>query len=122
MLFDGRDDIRRELRVSVKDQESVRLVVSPSFGQLQYDPQSVWLTAHMAVQNLPPVVVDDEEAVQNPERQRRHGEKVHGSDCFTMSFCWIGYGRCGFEFGCQVSGGLGKLEFQRAAHPVGCCS
>src|ERR1019366_6867656 len=42
ILFDGPDDVSRKLRVAVKDQKPVRLVVSPSFAQLQYDPQGVW--------------------------------------------------------------------------------
>jgi hypothetical protein len=67
VVFDGRDDVSRELRVAVKDQKPVWLIVSPSFVQLQYDPQGVRLTGHVAVQNLPPVVADDKEAVQNSE-------------------------------------------------------
>jgi hypothetical protein len=58
--------------------------VPPSFAQLQYDPQGVWLTGHIAVQNLPPIMADDEEAVQNSEGQRRHREEIHGSDRFAM--------------------------------------
>src|ERR1035441_5677602 len=84
ILFDGPDDVSRKLRVAVKDQKPVRLVVSPSFAQLQYDPQGVWLTGHIDVQNLPPVVADDEEAVQNSEGQSGHGEEIHCSDCFAM--------------------------------------
>jgi hypothetical protein len=38
VLCDGRDDVGRELRVPVKDQDSVWLFESPSFAQLQYDP------------------------------------------------------------------------------------
>ena len=33
---------------------------TPSFAQLQYDPQGVWLTGHIAVQNLSPIMADDE--------------------------------------------------------------
>src|ERR1039458_5303952 len=57
---------------------------SPSFAQLLYDPQGSRLTGHVAVQNFPPVVADDEETVQNSKGQSRHSEEVHGSDCFTM--------------------------------------
>ena len=32
MLFDGRENVRRELRVSVEDQEPMRLVISPGFA------------------------------------------------------------------------------------------
>ena len=80
VVLDGRNNVSGKFRVAVKYQESVGLVVSPNFSQLQCDPQGVGLTAHIAVQNLPPVMADDEEDVQHAERQRRHGEKVHGSD------------------------------------------
>jgi len=42
--------------------------------QLQYDPQLGGLTSHIAVQNLPPIVADNEEAVQDSEGQRGDGE------------------------------------------------
>ena|SRR5215469_9812759 len=84
VLFDGRDDVSRELRVAVTDQKSLRLLVSPSFAHLQYDPQGVWLTRHIAVQNLPPIMADDKEAEQNSEGQSGHCEEVHRSDCFAM--------------------------------------
>src|SRR5664279_3874176 len=84
VLCDGRDDISRELRVAIEDEELVRLFISPSCAQLQYDPQGIWLTGHIAVQNLPTVVPNDEEAVQNSAGQTRHGEEIHGSDCFTV--------------------------------------
>ncbi len=47
VLFDGRDDVGRELRVSVENEEPLWLIVSPSFAQLQYDPQGVWLTGNI---------------------------------------------------------------------------
>jgi len=50
---------------------------------LRYDPKGIWLTSHIAVQNLPPIMADDEEAVHNSEGQSRHGEEIHGSDCFA---------------------------------------
>jgi hypothetical protein len=58
--------------------------VPPSFAQLQYDPQAVWLTGHLAVQNLPPIVADDEEAVHNTESRVGTGEEIHCGDCFAM--------------------------------------
>jgi len=65
MLFDHRDDIGRKLRVPVEDQEPVRLVVSPSFAQLQCDPQGVGMAGYVAVKNSPSVVSDDKEAIEN---------------------------------------------------------
>jgi hypothetical protein len=84
VLLDGPNDVSRELRVAVEDEKPLQLFISPSFAQLQYDPESVWPRCHIAVQNLPPVVADDEEAVENPEGQRRHGKEVHRSDSFAM--------------------------------------
>ena len=62
VLFDGRDDVSRELGIAVEAQKPGWRFVPPSFAQLQYDPQGIWLTGHIAVQNLPPIVADDEEA------------------------------------------------------------
>jgi hypothetical protein len=38
----------------------------------------------IAVQNLPSIVADDEETVQNSKSQSRHGEEIHCTDCFAM--------------------------------------
>jgi hypothetical protein len=72
LLLNRSDDVCRELRVAVKDQKPVWPIVSPNFVQLQYDPQLGGLTSHIAVQNLPPIVADNEEAVQDSEGQRWH--------------------------------------------------
>src|ERR1700751_172292 len=62
----------------------MRLFESPGSVQLQHDPKSVWIACDVVVQDLPTVMPDDEEAVENPEGQSRHGEEVHGSDSFAM--------------------------------------
>src|SRR5664279_1055066 len=84
LLLNRSDDVCRELRVAVKDQKPVWPIVSPNFVQLQYDPQLGRLTSHIAVQNLPPIVADNEEAVQDSEGQRWHRKEVHASDGFAM--------------------------------------
>jgi hypothetical protein len=38
------------------------------------------VSGHVEMQNLPPSVLDDEEAVQHVEGQRGHGEKVERGD------------------------------------------
>ena len=50
----------------------------------QDNPQGVWLTGYIAMQNLTPIMADDKETVQDTKRQRWYGEKVHGSDGFAM--------------------------------------
>src|SRR5271166_2363515 len=84
VLFDGRDHVGGELRIAIKDQEPMWIIESPSFAQLQYNPQGVRLPGHVAVENLPPIVADDEETVQNSKGQSRHGEEIHRSDCFAV--------------------------------------
>jgi len=39
---------------------------------------------HVEVQNAPPVVRNDEEAVEHAKGQRRHGEEVHRGNGFAM--------------------------------------
>src|SRR5215468_11195044 len=36
------------------------------------------------MQDLPPVVADDEKAVQNTKRERWNGEEIHCSNCLAM--------------------------------------
>jgi hypothetical protein len=56
---------------------------------------------NVAVQNPPPVMGDDEEAIEHAESQRRHGEEVHRGDRFsvviqesspTLRRLWISWG------------------------------
>ena len=42
------------------------------------------VSRNIAVQNLSPVVRDDEKAVQNPKRERWDGEEVHRRDGLAM--------------------------------------
>jgi hypothetical protein len=39
---------------------------------------------NVAVQNPPPVMGDDEEAIEHAESQRRHGEEVHRGNRFSV--------------------------------------
>src|SRR5271167_2437309 len=42
------------------------------------------ISCHIAVQDLTPVVVDDEKAVQHTKRERWDGEEVHRRNCLAM--------------------------------------
>src|ERR1039458_2907511 len=81
----GRDNISAKLRVAIEDQEALRLFAAfPSFMQLQRNPKRLWVTSHVVVKDSAPVMADDEEAVENPEGQCRHSEKIHGGNGLTM--------------------------------------
>jgi hypothetical protein len=47
-------------------------------------PKEHWDSRHMQVQDLAPVVGDDEKAVQNIKREHWDGEEVHRSNCLAM--------------------------------------
>ena len=42
------------------------------------------ISRHIAMQDLPPVVADDEKAVQNSKRERWDGEEIHGRNGLAM--------------------------------------
>ena len=62
----------------------MRLLVGPCFSQLLHDPKSIGISRHIEVQDLTPVVADDEKAVQNTKRQRLDSEEVHRSNGLAM--------------------------------------
>ena len=64
--------------------ESVRLFEGPCFSQLLHNPKSIRISRHIEVQDLTPVVADDEKTVQNTKRERWDGEEVHGGYRFPM--------------------------------------
>ena len=63
---------------------SVRLLVGPCFSQLLYNPKCSGISRHIEMQDLPPVVADDEKAVQNTKRERWDGEEIHCSNGLAM--------------------------------------
>jgi hypothetical protein len=53
-------------------------------AQLLANPASGRLVGDIELQNLAPVVVDDEETVQQAESDRGHGEEVHCGDSLAV--------------------------------------
>jgi hypothetical protein len=51
---------------------------------LLHNPKSIGISRHIEVQDLTPVVADDEKAVQNTKRERWDGEEVHCSNGLAM--------------------------------------
>ena len=65
----SRNYIGSKLCISVEEQESLRLFVGPCFSQLLYDQKSIGISRDIEVQDLTPVMADDEKAVlSNPEQ------------------------------------------------------
>lgn len=68
----------------IKQQEVVSGRVRPNFSHLLYDPGSIRILSHVETQDLPPVVPNDEKAVQHTKGNRWDGEEIHCSDCRAM--------------------------------------
>jgi len=90
------DHFAIETGAAVKDQIARRRIVGKGFPQLLDHPGSLWMLGNMEMQNAPPVVRNDKEAIQHAEGQRRHGEEIHGSNRFAVvgeerrpAFGWI---------------------------------
>jgi hypothetical protein len=49
-----------------------------------YDPKSIGISRHIELQDLTPVVADDEKTAQRTKRERWDGEEVHRSDGLAM--------------------------------------
>ena len=71
-----------------------------SFPQLLNDPTAGRMPRHIAMQDAPTVMTDDKKAVQEAERDRRHGEEVHGRNRFPVilkkrapTLSWLGFSR-----------------------------
>ena len=47
-------------------------------------PGTGWMPGHIEMQDTPPVMSDDEKAVEYAEGQRWHCEEIHCSNRFTM--------------------------------------
>src|SRR6516225_2637422 len=77
------DDLIVELRVSIQNHVTVRGGLRKCFAQLLDDPGGRRVTSHVAVQDLPAPVLDDEETVEQPERHRRYGEEFESDDDLT---------------------------------------
>ena len=75
-LPDRRHHIAAKLRVAIKEQESVHRRVGPRFSHLLHDPGGRGVACHIEMQNLAPLMADNEEAVQETKGDRRHRESI----------------------------------------------
>jgi hypothetical protein len=92
--LDGVDPLTIEVRGSIKNQVLGRRIAGECPSQLSHDPGARWMPSNSPMEDSPPVMRNDEEAVQHAKRQSRHGEEVHRGDGFPMiaqrscpSFC-----------------------------------
>ena len=81
---DCADNFVIEVGAAIEDQVLRNPIEGKCFAELLRDPCARRMLGHVAAQNPSSVVGDHKEAVDYPERQRGHREKVHRSNSFTM--------------------------------------
>src|ERR1035438_5952687 len=78
------DYFATEVCTTIKDQVSRGRVEGKCLAQLLNDPRAGWIFGRLAVENPPPVMRNDEEAVQHAEGKCWHSEEVHRNDRLPM--------------------------------------
>jgi len=80
----GFDHFFIELCAVIEDQITRRRIIRECLAQLLSDPGARRMPGHVAVEDAPPIMRNDEKAVKNAEGERRHGEEVHRGNRFAM--------------------------------------
>src|SRR5450631_4543674 len=73
-----------ELWAAIKDQVPGGRVIGEGLAQLLNAPCTRRMASHLTLKNTPPVVRDDEKAVEHSESQRWDGKEIHRGDGFPM--------------------------------------
>ena len=81
---DRSGDLRPILGVTIEDDEPWSRPKWKRLPQLLDGPQARRMAGNVDVQDAPPVVADDEEAVEHAEPDRRDGKEIHGRNRFPV--------------------------------------
>jgi len=73
-----------ELCSAIEDQIARRRVVRKCLAQLLNYPCARWVFGHIAVKDAPPIMRNDEEAIEYTEGERRHSKEIHRGNCFAV--------------------------------------
>jgi hypothetical protein len=86
-----------ELWVAIKDQVAGSRVIGKRLAQLLNDPCTRRMASHLTLRDAPPVMRDDEKAVEHSEGQPWRSKEIHRDDGFPMiaekscpSLGWLG--------------------------------
>ena len=75
-----RNDRGIKCRIAVQDHVTVWASFRKGLAQLLHDPLRTRISSNVEMENSAAPMLDDKEAVQQLERQRRHGEEIEGND------------------------------------------
>jgi hypothetical protein len=117
------DHLEPELPIAIKDQVFVSGFKRKRFAQLLDDPSARRMLRDINVQDAPPIMTDDEEAVEHAERNRWHREEIHGGNRFPMvakkgqpALGLVGISRRSLHP--TRDGSLGKFKTEHAEFPM----
>ena len=79
-----RDHFGIELRIVIQNGVTIRLLSGECLPKLLDHPISGWVGSDIAVQNLPTLMINHEEAIQQLEGDRRYGKEIERHDHFAM--------------------------------------
>ena len=79
-----RDHFGIELRIAIQNGVTIRLLSGECLPKLLDYPISRRVGSDIAVQNLPTLMIDHEEAIQKLEGDCRYGEEIQRHDRFAM--------------------------------------
>ena len=82
--LDGADDLNVEVAPAIEYQILRGGVVREGLAQLMRDPCAGRMPCDAEVQKATAIMRDDEEAVDHPEGESRHGEEVHRGNDLAM--------------------------------------
>src|SRR4030095_612061 len=117
------DHLEPELLIAIKNQVFVRGFKWKRFAQLLDDPSARRMLRDVNLQDAPPLMTDDKEAVEHAERNRWHSERnpwpqllPDGFEGRPASACPLRVSRCSFHPTGDRS--LGKCKTEHAAFPM----
>jgi hypothetical protein len=82
--LDGCGHIEPVLPIVIKYEKLRCRLEGKCFSQLLDNPDAGGIASDIEVENAPPAMADDEEAIENAERDRRDREEVHRCDRLAM--------------------------------------
>jgi hypothetical protein len=82
----GFQNLAMECVLAIKDQILWRGIVQKGLTKLLSDSGGRRMTGEVAVKNAPPVMVNDEKAVEHVERKSRHGKEILSRYSFAVVF------------------------------------
>ena len=79
-----RGNFQPVFRIVIEDEKPGGGLIGKRFSQLLHNPGAGRMACDIEVQDVPAVMTDNEEAIEETESDRRYREEVHGCDCLAV--------------------------------------